>query len=211
MFRDEIVNDMPNIGFDFEGENNKIYINGNDSSRTSDINNSLIYIRGDNNTVYIRKGAYGVVRIEIIANDCIVDIGEKTGFSGTDLNLWESSSRIIFKGDSIVARDTVFYCTDFHSIVDAETLEPLNQGKEIIVGEHVWVGENVKVLKNTHISNNIIVGAMSVVTRDLSESNSIYAGIPAKQVKKGVTWRYDKFDISAAKSRAAPRKLNHLK
>lgn len=53
----------------------------------------------------------------------------------------------------------------------------------IIIEENVWIGENVSILGNVNIGKNTIVGCNSVVTKSL-KSNSIYAGIPAKEIKK---------------------------
>ena len=44
------------------------------------------------------------------------------------------------------------------------------------------------VLKGTRIADDCVVGTKSLVTKDCSESYSIYAGIPAKKVKTNVTW-----------------------
>ena len=52
----------------------------------------------------------------------------------------------------------------------------------IILEENVWLGANVVVLPGVKIGKNFIVGAGSVVTKDI-EPNSIYAGNPARKIK----------------------------
>ena len=47
----------------------------------------------------------------------------------------------------------------------------------------MWLGVNVTILKGVHIGDNSIVGAGSVLTSDVPP-NSIFAGNPAKLVKK---------------------------
>lgn len=62
----------------------------------------------------------------------------------------------------------------------------LDQGmnyESVSIGDDVWLGTRVIVLPGVNIGNSTIVGAGSVVTKDL-ESNSIYGGVPAKFIKK---------------------------
>ena len=50
------------------------------------------------------------------------------------------------------------------------------------------------ILKNHSIADNIIVAAHSVVTKDLTQSNAIYAGNPATLKKTNVNWDYRQYD-----------------
>ena len=43
--------------------------------------------------------------------------------------------------------------------------------------------QNCVVLPNLKISDGIVIGAGSVVTKDLNIENGIYAGVPAKFIK----------------------------
>lgn len=54
----------------------------------------------------------------------------------------------------------------------------------IKIGENVWLGANVVVLPGVEIANDCVVGAGSVVSKSLMEPNCIYAGVPAKRIKK---------------------------
>lgn len=59
--------------------------------------------------------------------------------------------------------------------------------KPTIVGHDVWIGRNVIVLpKCTNIGNGAIIGAGSVVTKDV-EPYTIVAGNPARVIKKRFT------------------------
>ena len=53
---------------------------------------------------------------------------------------------------------------------------------EVVIGNNVWLGDKVAVLSGVHIGDNVIVGANSVVTKDIPD-NSMVAGAPAKIVK----------------------------
>lgn len=56
------------------------------------------------------------------------------------------------------------------------------QSKPIHVGKRVWVGGNVTVLPGITIGDNSIVGAGSVVTKDIP-ANVIVAGNPARIIR----------------------------
>jgi len=56
----------------------------------------------------------------------------------------------------------------------------------IVIEDDVWLGDGVKVIsgnKPLKISKGIIIGAGSVVTKDLNHEYGIYVGIPAKFLK----------------------------
>lgn len=53
----------------------------------------------------------------------------------------------------------------------------------ILIKEDVWVGCGVRILANSTIGNRVIIGANSVVTNAILDSNKIYAGIPASFIK----------------------------
>ena len=50
------------------------------------------------------------------------------------------------------------------------------------IGDNVWLGDNVLVLPGVHIGKGCIIGASSVVTKDIPPY-CVVAGIPAKVVK----------------------------
>ncbi len=74
--------------------------------------------------------------------------------------------------------------TGSHNFYD-NTQPITNQGmsyKPIKIGNNVWIGARVIILQGVTIGDGVIVGAGSVVTKDLT-SNAIYGGIPAKAIK----------------------------
>lgn len=52
-----------------------------------------------------------------------------------------------------------------------------------VIGENSWLGLNVAVLGGVTIGRNCVIGANSVVTRDI-EPFSVAAGIPARVIKR---------------------------
>ncbi|MPM51285.1 2,3,4,5-tetrahydropyridine-2,6-dicarboxylate N-acetyltransferase [bioreactor metagenome] len=55
--------------------------------------------------------------------------------------------------------------------------------KPVSIGNNVWIGENVCILLGVSIGDGCIIGANSVVNRDVPD-NCIVAGSPAKAIKK---------------------------
>lgn len=55
--------------------------------------------------------------------------------------------------------------------------------KEVVIQDNVWIGEFVSILPGVTIGFGAIIGANSVVTKDVEEY-TIVAGIPAKGIKK---------------------------
>ncbi|WP_431609958.1 DapH/DapD/GlmU-related protein [Chryseobacterium sp. 'Rf worker isolate 10'] len=67
--------------------------------------------------------------------------------------------------------------------MDAEQRnEGLEYAHPIKVGNNVWLGGNVVVLPGVSIGNNSVIGAGSVVTKDIPE-NVVAVGNPCKVVK----------------------------
>ena len=66
-------------------------------------------------------------------------------------------------------------------------LNKLDQGEfpEVVgcieICDNVFIGSGTTIMHGVHIGNNVIVGANSLITKDL-EPNSIYAGIPARKI-----------------------------
>lgn len=52
----------------------------------------------------------------------------------------------------------------------------------VIIGDGVWLGVNVFVSPGVSIGDNAIVGANSVVNKDIP-ANAIYGGVPAKLIR----------------------------
>lgn len=91
-------------------------------------------------------------------------------------------------GDGLLTGRFVLITDNSHghlSLADAGT-PPINRQLEskgeVVIGNNVWLGDKVTILAGVHIGDNVIIGANSVVTKDIP-SNSMAAGIPAKVLK----------------------------
>ena len=190
----------------------RLIVRGNNNQINIGVPNELrgasVTVVGNNNKVTIEKECYCYFDLRILGDNCEVFIGKHCGFKDSTLRINENNSKIIIGEDGMFAQGSRITCTDFHAILDYETGKPINQGREIIIGRHCWITVDVKVMKNTHIADDIIVGAGSIVTKDLDESHAIYAGSPAVLIKKGITWSQDNFDTAMRKYLSAQENKN---
>ncbi len=85
--------------------------------------------------------------------------------------------------DVRIARNVIIRDTDGHQILNDRHAPT----QDIEIGNHVWIGLNVTILKGVKIGNGSIIGAGSVVNKDIS-SNSLAVGVPAKVIKTNIEW-----------------------
>lgn len=57
------------------------------------------------------------------------------------------------------------------------------ESKTVEIGKYVWIGASVVVLPGVKIGDNAVIGAGSVVTKDVP-ANSVAVGNPARVIKK---------------------------
>ena len=70
-----------------------------------------------------------------------------------------------------------------HAIDAKMRAEGLEIALPITVGDDVWIGANVTVLPGVTIGSNTVIGAGSVVTRDIPDW-SVAAGNPCRVIRK---------------------------
>ncbi len=91
------------------------------------------------------------------------------------------ANKVTFGNNVKIGPNCGFY-TSSHPF-DIETRRKLEFAKPIKIGNDVWIGGNVCVLPGVTIGDNTIIGAGSVVTRDIP-SNVVAVGNPCKVIKE---------------------------
>lgn len=92
-------------------------------------------------------------------------------------------------GADITLDDHVFvgpscgFYTASHPLDYKRRNEGLEKALPIKVGNHCWFGANVSVMPGVTIGNGVVIGAGSVVTKDVPD-NVVVAGVPAQIIKE---------------------------
>jgi maltose O-acetyltransferase len=89
----------------------------------------------------------------------------------------------ITAGDNCLLGPGVVLATASHPLEAYKRATGIETAQAITLGNDVWLGANVTVCPGVTIGDNVIVGAGSVVVKDLP-SNTICVGSPAKILKE---------------------------
>jgi acetyltransferase-like isoleucine patch superfamily enzyme len=101
--------------------------------------------------------------------------------------------------DGLWSDEILIQSNDLHGIVDSATGEILNAGRRRIeIGAHVLLGRRTTVMPNVTIGAGSILAAGAVLTKDVPR-NCIFAGIPARSIKTGVTWSRSPYGMNDQK------------
>lgn len=108
-----------------------------------------------------------------------IEIGEKF-YANHNLVILDAN-KVIFGNNVQIGPNCGFY-TSGHPI-DKETRRKVEFAKPIVIGNDVWIGGNVCVMPGVTIGDNTVIGAGSVVTKDIP-SNVVAVGNPCKVIKE---------------------------
>ena len=109
-----------------------------------------------------------------------IEIGNNF-FSNHNLIILDAS-KVKFGNDVFIACNCGFY-TSGHPVDYKERNKGLEYAYPITVGDNVWIGSNVSVLPGVNIGSNVVIGAGSVVNKDIPD-NVIAVGNPCKVIKE---------------------------
>lgn len=87
-----------------------------------------------------------------------------------------------------IGSDTILMDTDFHYIINTETLKIKRNKSRIIIGDNNWVGAMCTIKKGTITpKGTIVAGPYSMTSKDYSDigENNIIAGSPAVVIRQG--------------------------
>lgn len=112
-----------------------------------------------------------------------IDIADNVGFNMNTAVLAADGGHISIGRDTIVAQNVVIRAADHnHSDPHVPIRFQGHVGGMISIGQGSWIGANVVITRNVRIGEYCIIGAGSVVTKDVPDY-SIAAGVPARLIR----------------------------
>jgi len=109
-----------------------------------------------------------------------VHFGDKV-YANFNLTLVDDGE--IFVGEGTLMGPNVTLCTATHPIHEAIRKDGIQYNLSVHIGRHCWLGAGVTVLPGVTIGDNTVVGAGSLVTKDLP-SNVVAVGSPCKVLRQ---------------------------
>ena len=86
-------------------------------------------------------------------------------------------------GDNCQFAPNVYIYTAGHPIHPESRNTMYEYGIEVTIGDNVWIGGNTVIVPGVHIGSNTVIGAGSVVTKDIPDW-VVAAGNPCKVIRK---------------------------
>ena len=167
---------------------------------SSNIDRLQLNLREEQDKVYVIIGEESVINANINMGNSKVVIGDRVMINdGTSLY---SVNGISIGNDVMISWGCTIIDNNSHSIISSERLKDLQNARKeyeegtigdnsdlstidnapITIKDKVWIGFNSIIMKGVTIGEGAIVGAGSVVTKDVPDY-AVVAGNPAKVVK----------------------------
>ena len=134
---------------------------------------------------------------ELLVHDYggVIEIGENT-YVGMGSRIW-SGEHVKVGNDVFIAHNVNITDTNSHQMDARERHDhyvdhivmgnPFQKGNvetsPVVIGDHAWINFNVGILKGVRIGEGAIVGACSLVTKDV-QPYTLVAGNPLREIKK---------------------------
>ena len=147
-----------------------------------------VYIRGKKSLVGGKNLTLGrFCRFDLDGNKKTLFIGDNCEFGDMTHIVALNNVQI---GNNVLIASKVFISDTSHGTYkgidqDLPSIPPNKRkivSSDVIIGNNVWIGENVVILAGVHIGDGCIIGANSVVTKNIP-NNTIAAGVPIKFIK----------------------------
>ena len=175
---------MINSNIIFRGNNNILFCEENVKLKNTTLqfngNNSIIYLSSNKHEYYLNVAIY---------NYSVLFMDENNYMNGKLNIIFSEQKNVIIGKECLFSFGIWMRLADAHLIYDVDTKKRTNLSKSICIGDHVWISQNSMILKGTKIGSGSIVGAMAVVTNKSISSNTIWAGNPAKEIKRNIYFK----------------------
>lgn len=112
-----------------------------------------------------------------------VNISGRVHIYGSSYGMFSTEPWLVTLGDNVhVTNGVKFICHDGGTLILRKYIPSLEITKPITIGNDVYIGTQTIILPGVSVGNNCIIGAGSLVTKDIPEG-SVAAGVPARVIK----------------------------
>ena len=114
-----------------------------------------------------------------------ITIGNNVNINdGTIINA--TKSKVIIGNDVTISANAqiIVASYDVKKFLDSGPDAKDHVYSETIIGNNVWIGAGAIVLPGVTIADHVIIGAGSIVTKSIKDSWCVYAGNPARLIRK---------------------------
>ncbi len=139
-----------------------------------------------------------------------VSIGERCRLINLQTGTFGSEPYLVKLGEHVTITDNVKFITHDGGVwVFRDENPDLDVFGPILVGNNVFIGVNAIILPGVTIGDNCIIGAGSLVTRNVSPG-SVVAGIPARVIKPVEEYRKSVMEMSFSIRSSAPERKREI-
>lgn len=139
---------------------------------------------------FLRRAVMAIYNRVLIVTDPVgyarsvgVRVGERVRFYGAHPGMFGSEPWLITLGDNVHIVSGCNFVTHDGGVLILRDREPdLEVTKPIVVGNNVYIGINCTILPGVTIGDDVIVGAGSVVNKDVAPG-TVVAGVPARVIR----------------------------
>lgn len=133
-------------------------------------------------------GGDTILRLIVPTENSFLSIGNNVGISNSTIVCHDS---VIIEDNVLIGGNCKIYDTDFHSIQTNDRLQAFNdisfdanaKTAPIQIKKGAWIGGHCIILKGVTIGVNSVIGAGSVVSKDIPD-NEIWGGNPIKFIRQ---------------------------
>jgi acetyltransferase-like isoleucine patch superfamily enzyme len=129
--------------------------------------------------------------VTILRPSCSIGAGNATVVirNGTVINPYVgiiAGQRVEIGEYCRIAAGVLIMDNDLHKHA-VDNNKPIQDFKEVRIGNHCWIGMDAKILKGVTIGDGAIIAAGSIVTKDVKE-RTLVGGVPARLIRENVVW-----------------------
>lgn len=96
-----------------------------------------------------------------------------------------ASEKVFIQNNVTISYGTTVFTTGYDlNNWQQNRFEKIHVSKPVTIKQNVWIGANVTILQGVVIEEDIVVAAGSVVNKNLDKAGYLYAGSPARPIKK---------------------------